>query len=260
MAKYYFVGTMLPSLSFDAAPELSFAELDTLLGDNLTVKDEEKVLLIRRFFDILNLRSLWLEEELDPRGALSSGALEEALISRVGLPSYVYEFVDKYAHKEDRIRNFPFILAKFFQSAEELHDPFLHRYMNFERELRLVMTGFRAKNLGRDLSAELQYEDPEEDLIAQLLAQQDAKVYEPPEKYQDLKGLFEKYSDNPLALQKAIDEYRFEKIENFVEMADLFSIERLLAYLLQFIIVEKWFELDQAKGIKIVDSIVRESL
>jgi hypothetical protein len=257
MAKYYFVGTLLPTLSFDAPPEISFAELELLLRNNLTTKDFEKTLELRRFYDILNLRNLWLEEPLDPRGELSAYEMGEALVSRGGFPDYVYEFVDRYPKKEDRILQFPFLLAKFFQGSSSLKDPFLRNYLSFERELRLVMTAFRAKKLGRDLSVEFQYENPEEDLIAQLLAQQDAKTFEPPEKYKEIKVLFDKYGDDPLALQKAIDQYRFETVENFVDMADVFSIDRILAYLVQFMIVEKWFELDKEKGIKIVESIAR---
>ncbi len=258
MAKYYFIGTLLPSLSFDIAPEISFARLEILLRDNLTSRDYEKTLVIRRFFDILNLRALWLGEELDPRGELTRLEIDEALAGRTGLPDYVFDFLDAHPHTNDRIRHFPFLLAKFFQSGESIKDPFLRHYLNFERELRLVMTAFRAKKLGRDLSVELQYENPEEDLIAQLLAQKDAKTFEPPEKYKDLKVLFEKYGDDPLALQKTLDAYRFEMIDSFVDMADAFSIERILAYLTQLIIVENWFELDKAKGMKIVENIVKE--
>jgi Protein of unknown function (DUF2764) len=260
MKKYYFIGTMLPSLSFDEPPEISFAELEVLLRENLSQNDYEKTAAIRQFFDILNLRLFWLGEELDPKGDLSPQALEEALISRVGLPDYVYDFVDTYPKIEDRIHHFPFLLSRFFQSVETdtLKDPFLRRYLAFERELRLVMTAFRAKKLKRDLSYELQYENPEEEIIAQILAQQDAKTYEPPEKYQDLKALFDKYGDDPLALQKAIDEYRFAAVENFVDMADTFSIERILAYFIQFIIVEKWFQLDKAKGMQMIDTLVKE--
>jgi hypothetical protein len=258
MTKYYFVGTLLPSLSFDVPPEISFEKLESLLRDNLTTRDYEKTLVIRRFYDILNLRALWLEEEPDPRGELTALELDEALANRIGLADYIYEFIDRYPRREDRIHHFPFLLARFFQSAELLKDPFLRHYLSFERELRLVMTAFRAKKLGRDLSVELQYENPEEELIAQLLAQQDAAVYEPPEKYKDLKVLFDKYGDNPLALQKALDEYRFEMIEGFVDMADVFSIERILAYLVQFLIVEKWFELDKDKGNQIVEAIVKK--
>lgn len=259
MAKYYFVGTSIPALSFDAPPEISFAQLEALLRNNLSPQDYDKILDIRRFYDILNLRSLWLEEDFDPRGEMTQLEMEEALVDGIGFPSYIYEFMDRYPQKEERLRHFPFLLGKFFQTAKNLKDPFLRHYFNFERELRLVMTAFRAKKLGRELSVELQYENPEEDLIAQLLAQQDAKTFEPPEKYQDLIVLFEKYGRDPLALQKALDAYRFEKIEDFVNLGDLFSIERILAYFTQFLLVEKWFELDKAKGIEIIDTIVKEN-
>lgn len=258
MAKYYFVGTLLPSLSFDVPPEMSLEKLEVLLHDNLTPRDYEKTLDLRRIYDILNLRALWQEEEFDPRGQFSEYELSEGIMNRVGLPDYVYEYVDRYPKIEDRLHHFPFLLAKFFQTAQDLKDPFLRKYLSFEREIRLVMTAFRAKKLNRDLNVEFQYEDPEEDLIAQLLAQQDAKTYEPPEKYQDLKVLFDKYSDNPMSLQKALDQYRFDMVESLVDMADTFSIERILAYLVQYMIVEKWSELDKDKGIQIVDTIIRE--
>ncbi len=258
MTKYYFVSTLLPTLSFEASPDLTFAELDRLFRDNLTAKDYEKTLLIRRFFDLLNLRAWWKGEPLDTRGVLPSGALEEAVGGRTGFPDYVYEFIDRHPKTEDRLRHFPFLLAKFFQSVEEVSDPLLRHYLFFERELRLVMVAFRAKKLGRDLSLELQYEDPEEELVAQLLAQKDADSYELPEKYQSLKALFEQHGDHPLLLQRGLDQYRYDTLEGFVDMADLFSIERLLVYLLQFVIVEAWFTLDRTKGAQIVDTIAKE--
>lgn len=256
MAEYYFVGTLLPSLSLGIPPEISIEKLEVLLRDNLTYHDYQKTMVLRRFYDILNLRALFLEEEFDPRGEFSVYEMGEALMNHVGLPDYVFEFIERYPKTEDRLHHFPFLLAKFFQEAENLKDPFLRHYLNFEREMRLVMTAFRAKKLGRDLSVELQYENPEEDLIAQLLAHKDAKTYEPPEKYQDLKVLFDKYGDNPMVLQKALDQYRIEVIEGFVDMADMFSIDHILAYLVQYMIIEKWSQLDKDKGMQIVDKII----
>lgn len=258
MAEYYFVGTLLPSLSLDAPPEISLEKLEVMLRDNLTHHDYEKTMVLRRFYDILNLRALLLEEEFDPRGELSAYEMGEALINHVGLPDYVFEYIDRYPKTADRLHHFPYLLAKFFQQAESLKDPFLRHFLSFEREMRLVMTAFRANKLGRDLSVELQYENPEEDLIAQLLAHQDASTYEPPEKYKDLKVLFDKHGDNPMALEKALDQYRFERVEDLVDMADTFSIERILAYLVQYMIVEKRSQLNKDKGIQIVDQIIKE--
>lgn len=258
MAHYYFLGTLLPSLSLDSPPEISFEDFDTLLRDNLSKRDYEKTLTARRFFDLLNLRALWIGDEIDPRGEMSEQDILEALVSRTGLPFYVYEFLDRYPDLENRRLRFPFLLARYFQTGEELHDPFLKKYLNFERELRLVMTAFRAKKLGKDLSVEFQYENPDEELIAQLLAQKDAKEVILPERFSKLETILKNETYDPLALQKALDTYRFETIESWVDMADHFSIERILAYLLQLIIVENWFKADKVKGIQIVDTLVKE--
>ena len=257
MSQYYFVGTLLPELTFESAPEISFAELEELFRDNFSKKDLKKIFYIRGFYDILNLRSFWNEEVLDPKGELSALELSESIEGRIGLPQYVYEFIDRYEKKEDRLHHFPFLLARFFKKAAFLKDRFLRNYFCFERELRLVLTAFRAKKLGRDLSEELQYENPEEDLIGQILAAQYAKTYEPPEKYEDLKVIFDKYESNPLASQKALDAYRFEFIEKLVDMSDAFSSDRMIAYFFQFLLIEKWFQLDSSEGINIITQVAK---
>lgn len=261
MPNYYYLGTYLPPLSFESSPEISFEEFENLLRENLSLEDYYKTQIIRRMYDILNLKALWMGEELDPRGNLNRVQMEEALVEQSNFKEflYVYDYLAKYETVQERLKHFPWLLAQFYKTSIAEAEGFLRDYLQFEREWRLVFTGFRAKKLGRDLSVELQYEDPEEDLIAQMLAQKDAKDYEPPEKYQELKVLFEKYGDDPLALQRALDEYRFNYIENLVDMSDHFSIERILAYMAQLIIVEKWFELNKNKGMEIVDTIVKET-
>lgn len=258
MTKYYYVGTYLPTLSFQVRPEISFNELMVLLKDNLTERDYEKTIVLRRFFDILNLRSFWLGEEFDPYGELSLENINDVLINRNGLPEYVYDFLETFHSKEERIQNFPFLLVKYFQSASELKDCFLKKYLFFERDLRLIMTAFRVKKLGWDLKHEFQYENLEEELIAQLLTFQDAKHFELPQKYEGIKKIFDAFADDPLELQKAIDNYRVAEIEQMVDSADGFSRDSILAYLARFIIIQRWFELDRARGMQIVETLVKE--
>lgn len=258
MVNYYYLGTVLPPLSLDSPPEISFEEFERLLRDNFTEKDYRKVRVLRHLYDQLNLQALWLGEPLHPQGEFDETALEDAILSQTGLPDYVYDFLSKHESKDERLRYFPELLSRTFKIEAAEAEGFLREYLEFEREWRLVFVGFRAKKLGRDIARELQYEDPDDDLVAQVLSQKDAKVYDPPEKYAELKGLFEAYGDDPLALQKAIDQYRFNYIENLVGM-DVFSTDRILAYMVQLIIVEKWFALDKNKGIEIVDKIVKET-
>lgn len=253
--KYYYVGTMLPALSFDTAPEIKFHDFDQLLKDNLTSLDYQKTVVMRRLYDILNIKAFWKGDELSPYGTLDENEIGEGLLNQVTFPDYVYAFLVKHESVEDQLKHFPELLAEFFRKELKNRNGILHQYLEFEREWRLVFTAFRAKKLGRDLSVEFQYEDPEEDLIAQMLAQKDSKDFEPPEKYQELKVIFDKYRDDPLALQKALDEYRYNYITGLVDMADSFSLDRILVYMARLLIVEKWASLDNEKGLEIVSKL-----
>lgn len=259
MPSHYFLGALLPELVIGEVPKIGFEELDQLLRDNLSAGEYSKTKAIRSLFDIFNLRSYWKGEPLDRYGNLSYGDLEEALATRSMLPGYIFDFIDKYSSNEERLEHYPELLVAFCRHASAQASGLFDYYLALERELRLVLAAFRAKTLGRDIYKELQYEDPEEELIAQILAQKDAVAYQPPEKYEEISHLFKRLSDKPLELQKALLEYRFNKIEEKVGL-DLFSIDRILAYMIKLIIVERWQRMDKEKGLKIVENVLKVSL
>lgn len=255
---YYFLATVLPELQIGHPPDINFHTLNALLSVNLTKDDYNLTKVMRRYYDIQNIRAFWNDEDLDPRGFYNENDLEESLVTRMGLPEYVYTYLEKYEGKEERLQHFPSLLIAYFKNESESATGFLKQYLTFEREWRLVLTGFRANRQGRDIIAELQFEDPYDEIVAQILAQKDSKSYEPPSRYSDLKALFEEHYDNPLEMHQALCEYRFQKIEEMYEI-DLFSIGRILAYLAQLIIVVKWLELDKKKGLEVIDTIVKEA-
>lgn len=137
------------------------------------------------------------------------------------------------------------------------HLSFLRNYFQFESEVRLILTTLRAKKLRRDLLSELQYEDLFDPLVAQILSQKDVKNYTPPEEYLSLKELFDRLQDSPLELQKALFIYRFEKIESLLGIEE-FTLNRIVGYLAQLILIEKWLQLDKKKGLEVIDRIVKE--
>lgn len=257
MANYYYIGTILPDLKVGQPTDISFKELKERAKDNLTSADYAQMSEIRMLYDILNIRALWLHDPLDPHGNYSENELEDALISQIGLPDYVYDFLDSHETLADRLRHFPGLLAKFFSVESVRATGFVKEYMAFERSWRLILTALRSKKLGRDLLVELQYEDVDDPLVAQILSQKDAKSYEPPDEFQPLKVLFDIHHMNPLDLEQALCVYRFNYIDTLVGL-DVFSIRRILAFVAQFIIVEKWFELDKRKGLEIIELIVKE--
>jgi hypothetical protein len=256
MARYFYLVTSLPELQIGLPPELSLQELSFLLEANLSKSDLIQAERVKSFFDLENIRSFWSGFPLNREGNFDEVTLEEALVGRVGLPFYVYDFMDRYENKEDRLKHFSSLLTTYFREEMKRSSGFLHKLLKLERDQRLVLAALRSKKLGRDPLVEFQYEDPDDALVAQILAQKDAKVYDPPEEYQELKALYDQHQDSPLELQKALLEYRFRKIESIVGL-ETFTLERVLAYIYQWILAEKWVLLDRKKGQQIINTIVQ---
>lgn len=257
MSNYYFLATSLPELKLGNPPEISFDELLFLYRQNLSSENFESVQSVRLIFDIENIRAFWLKEPLDPRGRFDENELEEALLTGIGFPGYINDFLAKHDELSDRLRNFSSLIAQYYRNEIGRSDGFLKQYLIFERGLRLVLVAFRAKKLGRDILVELQHENSDDPLIAQILSQKDMKSYDPPTQYEQIKPIFEEYSEDPSALNKALYEYRFQKINELIGL-QVFTIDALLAYFIKFIMVEKWQEQDRDKGIQLIKKIIQE--
>lgn len=255
---YYYLAAALPEIRIGSPLDISFEDLEILMRENLNSRDWEKVRTARRFYDIENIRALWRHEPFNKYGNDYSVPLEEQLITLIGLPEYIIDFVSRYDNVESRLRHFLELIANYFRAEIEKAESFLRQYLIFEREWRLVFAAFRAKKLGRDITSELQFESPYDDLVMQIIAQKDSKTYTPPYSHSELKPIFDSYQDQPLELHKALCEYRFAKVEELLGV-DLFSIDRVLGYMVQLIIAEQWQELDKEKGIEVVDTIIKEA-
>jgi len=253
MRSYYYLAASLPPLEFPHLPSESFVSLEESLRTNLTQGDQKQVMALRLFADILNIRPLFLAEEIDAKGNLSEKELEEALLHQLFFPSYVFSFLEKYTTLEDKLAHFPELLTQFFVEESEQHEGFLRKFFTFEREWRLVLLALRAKRLQRDVVQELQFEDPLDPFVLQILMQKDAADYEPPKEYQDVKELFLLHLGDPVLQNQALARYRFFKVQEMWEDG-AFSLDRILGYLSQVMILEYWNRLDSMRGKMILDT------
>lgn len=256
MAKYYFVTTFLPALKIGLPPELEWRELDFLLKLNLTKGDLQKVSALKRYSEIENIRAFWAKLPFESDTMYDEKEIEEQLLHLTGYPLYVFEYMEKYEDTPSRIAHFPELLRSFFQQESKAKDPFVKNYIEFEYHTRLVLQAIRAKSLGRDLEGEFRYEDPEDPFVREIILQAEQKSYEPPAHFQLLKGLYETKKEDPLELQKALSEWQFEEIEHMVGDHP-FDIQRVLGYVLQLSICEKWMKLDKKKGLELVEQIAK---
>lgn len=258
MFRYYFLASLLPSiLTLDTLPEVAFWEFNELCRNNLNPQDLEKTKTIRRYIDIKNLRPFWQGKELDPHGNYTSKELDAHLLLEVGFPEYVFQFLRDHETVEERLDYFPKLLAQFYQEEIENADHFLKNFLIFERDWRLVLVALRAKAYQKDLNWELQHEDPFDDTIAYMLKQNELKDFTPPDGYEDLKVIYEGSKNDPLKLHWETGVWRLKKIQSFVEGGS-FSIDNILSYLAQLIIVENWMKLSQEDGMSIVRNIMKE--
>lgn len=253
--QYYFLLLSLPPLSLKSRPEISFKEMMELIELNIAARDKEKVRLLLRPIDLYNIRALWMGLALDDKGNFSPKELEELLLVRDDvLPDYLLDFLDRYEAPRDRLNYFSSLFASLYSDEQEGLKGFLRKYYQLEREERLVLAALRANRIGRDIAKELQFEDPSDPFVSFILAQKDASNFTAPAEYEDLKALFVENSSEPEKLHRAILQYRFEKIEAMKEKTS-FSIDQLLAYIAQFLIVDGWFRMDKEKGQIAVDEL-----
>ena len=245
---YYFVLLALPPLSFRHKPEIAFNDLKDTLSLNLTPHDQERLESLLRTIDLYNIRAFWLGQPLDDRGNLGAKNLEEALLVRDRLPTYLVDYLERYESTHERLRNFPALIASQYREKGEQEKGFLGRYFQFERELLLILAALRSKQTRRDIVRELQFEDPMDPTVAYILAQKDAPDFTPPQEFEQLKILFVENTRDPEKLNRAILEYRFEKIEEMEQENTPFSMDQVLAYVAKFLIIESWFQRDLEKG------------
>lgn len=229
-------------LSFDVRPENGFLEVLSMLRLNLSRGSLRQVEELRRAIDLRNIRALWLEQPLDPRGNLSAKELEEALLTGAGLPEFVVDFLARYEGTRERLRHFASLYASLYRTKE---GGFIQKYYAMERHLRLMLTALRAWREGRDIVRELQYEDPTDPFVASILAQKDAAEYIPED--EEVLRLFREHGKDPLALYRAMLVYRFRRIEEMEENRP-FTLTQVLGYLARLLLVEAWFEAQAATG------------
>ena len=255
MVQYYFLATILPDITLGVKPELEKEEFLNLLKDNLSIGDMEKVVAIRWLYDIYNLRAFQLGLPLDSWGNLDEEGLKETLlIGKEALPKFMSKALESDEYDKFDLKNFPLLIDIYFKQVTREYPGFVSLYTNFERSLRLMLTAFRAKKLGKELTKEFQFKDPSEEFIIQLLSYQDAKSFEPPPEYEDLKPILNATYSSPKEFQKALLEYRFIHLDSLIGL-NVFSSDRILFYFIKYIIADKWAKLDKEQGLQIVESI-----
>jgi hypothetical protein len=257
MSNYYFLKIFLPPLQLETKLEVDFEELKSLLKRNLNAQDYAATVVIRRYYDLENLRALWLGQEHDGYGNLGSLELEEAAMHLDKLPGYGNDFLEEHSDTSKRLQHFGELIARYYRHEIHAAKGFLKKYLQFEWLLRLVQTVLRAQYLHRDLKAEWPSGISDMPMQADFMEHEDVWNLPQLSGLEPLKSIHAAYGNRPLELHRALIDYRFHMIDTLVNHGP-FAIDHILAYMIKLILAEKWQALDPAKGISTIEAYVKE--
>ena len=128
--------------------------------------------------------------------------------------------------------------ADFYAKAAESKNRFIREYFDFDGRLRNMKVNYLAKRLGKDGKAFL-VDLPEADF----------------EEEQQIKAILE--DADFVKREQKMDELKWEKASDIARM-DYFNMNAILAFLVKAKTVQRWAELDTAKGEEMFKKLVQE--
>ena len=128
--------------------------------------------------------------------------------------------------------------AEFYAKAAESKNRFIHEYFDFDGRLRNMKVAYLAKRLEK---------------------QGDRYRVEMPEADFDEESQIKEILDNADFVQREqkMDELKWEKASDIARM-DYFNMNAILAFLVKAKTVQRWAELDKAKGEEMFRKLVKE--
>ena len=128
--------------------------------------------------------------------------------------------------------------AEFYAKAAESKNRFIHEYFDFDGRLRNMKAVYLANRLGKD--------------SAPYLVNLDEADFEEEKQIQDILA-----DADFVQREQKMDELKWEKASDIARM-DYFNMNAILAFLVKAKTVQRWAELDPAKGTEMFRKLVKE--
>ena len=130
----------------------------------------------------------------------------------------------------------------FYLKALSHRDRFIREYFAFDLELRNAKVRYINRALGRA---------PMQDIVV-LDQSEDAELPEPDP---EMDEVF--IADDLIQRERRIDDFIWAKVDNLVLM-DLFTMDRILAFIVKLRIIDRWMKLDENTGREMFRKLVDE--
>lgn len=257
MSYYYFLETALQPLEFPDKPDTDFGFILHLYEENLSESDKKSVNLLRKYIDVLNIRSFYLGYPINNQGCLNQEELAKALEDSEYFSQQIFDVLNQHEENRDKIKHFPSVLKVFYDEHIEKGCEFLKWFFSFEKYSRIILCAFRCKNIKKDILEELSFEDPLDPVVSEVLSQKDSPHFESPSGFEELVELLHLSKGSPKRQYHDFSEYRFRMIKQHIDMST-FTLDWVLGYLALFMILDEYHNTNPEEGANTLNKMMKD--
>ena len=264
MGKYYYLVSGLPDISLDDGKlAYTVADFKAEMEATLSAKDQKLIDLFFLKYDNANLLACLKEADapLDPRGRITREEFEavykalkeeEKLPKNEAIPAYHVTFIQRYLAEEQseqkgekaQVSWEDQLAALYYEAAMKAPNPFVAGWFELNLNINNVLTAITCRKYGFDKSLYIVGHNEIAEQIrtsnARDFGLSDAVEYLPElQRIAEETDLYARERKIDLLKGKGLEEQTFFKT---------FDLERVFAYLLQLEMIERWVNLDKARG------------
>ena len=264
MGKYYYLVSGLPDISLDDGKlAYTVADFRAEMEAALSAKDQKLIDLFFLKYDNANLFACLKgpDTPLDPRGRITREAFEavykalkeeEKLPKNEAIPAYHVTFIQRYLAEEQseqkgekaQVSWEDQLAALYYEAAMKAPNPFVAGWFELNLNINNVLTAITCRKYGFDKSLYIVGHNE----IAEQIRTSNARDFGLSDAVEYLPELQRIAEETDLyARERKIDLLKWKWLEEQT-FFKTFDLERVFAYLLQLEMIERWVNLDKARG------------
>lgn len=245
--KYYFLVSYLPEIHPDDR-KLKYRLAD-LLDEKVQIApgDWEDVELLLLAGDILQIEKLLAGKETTVEFTLYGRDFwKDQIKSPKEVPEWASDFFEDLSAAGVSARQLDRLYGAYFDFAvRKATSPFLRRYLQFEIDIRNILSAVRAR---RKALPPAEYLVGENDLV-EILARSSAEDFGVRKDYAWIEQILE--AESPLDIEQTVQRIRWDMVDAMIE-PNQFEFDVILAYLVKLQILESNLARSKEQGLDIV--------
>ena len=265
---YYCLVSGLPDLMIgDSKLPVSISEFRDLLSEELSQGDFNLVKLLLLPFDHLNIiNSLFENEnkEFDKKGNFPKDIIENLTDKKelelgidYDVPVYIIKCIKEVVFSEndvDEVSAEMLFTNEYYNVLNQSSNKFIRSYGNFDQQIRNIVAALNGRKFSINMDDQLIGNNE----ITEALKKNRANDFGLSVDVEIMDQLLQIYETSDiLERELKLDKMRWAFIEEKI-FFEYFSIDRILAFVIKLMIVERWFALDVERGRELFKKLLHE--